>query len=203
MVQQNTYGQECHRESGEGDGCESKSYVIENQQPQKMAIQTLLHADVPPASVMQLSGHKNVQSSNSYSALSIDQQRDLSTILSDHTNSTNLTDDHQNHTLEQQSRQHQPSATDFIDDDEPISLICGQSNSLELQELESAFEPPTSYHLSVKNNQIKISQPPPTGPKYFNFLNATIHGNITININDNAAPAAKRRRIIIDSDSEE
>jgi len=38
---------------------------------------------------------------------------------------------------------------------------------------------------------------------HFNFLNGTIHGNTTMNINDNAAPAAKCRRIIIDSDYEE
>jgi len=37
----------------------------------------------------------------------------------------------------------------------------------------------------------------------FNFLNGSIHGNITINKNDNASQAAKRRRIVIDSDSKE
>jgi hypothetical protein len=53
-----------------------------NHSGRKTAIQTLLHAAVPPTAVMQLSGHKNVQSLNSYAHLSHEQQRTMSQILS-------------------------------------------------------------------------------------------------------------------------
>ena len=50
----------------------------------KTLIETLLHSDVPPTSVMQLTGHKNVQSLNSYSSLSVDQQESMSRAISKH-----------------------------------------------------------------------------------------------------------------------
>jgi len=53
-----------------------------NHSARKTAIQTLLHQEVPPTSVMQLTGHKNVQSLNSYNSLSMDQQRNMSLTLS-------------------------------------------------------------------------------------------------------------------------
>ena len=53
-----------------------------NHSGRKTAVQTLLHAGIPPTDVMQLTGHKNVQSLNSYSHLSLDQQRSVSNILS-------------------------------------------------------------------------------------------------------------------------
>ena len=48
----------------------------------KTGIQCLLHAGIPPTNVQQLSGHKNVQSLNSYSTLSSNQQQKMSHILS-------------------------------------------------------------------------------------------------------------------------
>ena len=45
-------------------------------------IQKLNNQEVPPAHIMQVSGHKNVQSLNNYSSLSEKQQRDVSNILS-------------------------------------------------------------------------------------------------------------------------
>ena len=53
-----------------------------NHSGRKTAIQTLLHAGIPPTDVMQLTGHKNVQSLNSYSKLSNDQQHSISNLLS-------------------------------------------------------------------------------------------------------------------------
>jgi len=176
---------------------------IINHSARKTAIQTLLHADVPPGSVMQLSGHKNIQSLNTYSTLSTDQQRDLSNILADRTNFSNASGDRQNPEFGHQSHPAPSSSTDFMDDDDLISLICAQPNCLDLQELQpAATGPPASYNVSVSNNQ--STQPPPTRPEQFSFLNGTIHGKVTININHNAElAAAKRRRVIMDSDSEE
>lgn len=53
-----------------------------NHSARKTSIQSLLHSGIPPTSVQQLSGHKNLQSLNSYSTLPCDQQRQLSNILS-------------------------------------------------------------------------------------------------------------------------
>jgi len=53
-----------------------------NHSARKTAIQTSLHTGIPPTDVIQLTGHKNMQSLNSYSHLSLDQQHSLSSILS-------------------------------------------------------------------------------------------------------------------------
>jgi hypothetical protein len=45
-----------------------------NHSGRKTAIQTLLHSNVAPTDVVQLTGHKNLLSLNSYSKLSTDQQ---------------------------------------------------------------------------------------------------------------------------------
>lgn len=58
------------------------STKITNHSGRKTAIQTLLHAGIPPTDVMQLTGHKNVQSLNSYAHLSTDQQQSMSNLLS-------------------------------------------------------------------------------------------------------------------------
>ena len=61
-----------------------------NHVARKTAIQTLLHADVPPTEVMQLSGHKKIQSLNAYSEVSENQHQSLSNILA---NIVSRTDD--------------------------------------------------------------------------------------------------------------
>ena len=61
-----------------------------NHSGRKTAIQTLLHAEVAPTEVQQLSGHKNVQSLNAYSTLSTGQQQQLSNILSKSINPKDL-----------------------------------------------------------------------------------------------------------------
>jgi hypothetical protein len=53
-----------------------------NHSARKTAVETLLHAGVAPTDVMQLTGHKNVQSLNSYAHLSTDQQHSISNLLS-------------------------------------------------------------------------------------------------------------------------
>lgn len=50
-------------------------------------ITDLLHAGVPPTAVMQVSGHKNVQSINTYGTLSLNQQRHISGIINRDNNS--------------------------------------------------------------------------------------------------------------------
>ena len=55
---------------------------LTNHSARKRMIQKLNDQEVPPTHIMQISGHKNVQSLNNYSSLSEKQQRDISNILS-------------------------------------------------------------------------------------------------------------------------
>lgn len=59
---------------------------LTNHSARKRLVQKLNDKEVPPTHIMQISGHKNVQSLNNYSSLSHNQQRRISDILS--TNST-------------------------------------------------------------------------------------------------------------------
>jgi hypothetical protein len=52
-----------------------------NHSVRKTMCTQLLHAGVPPTTIIQLSGHKNVQSLNNYATASKDQQRNMSNIL--------------------------------------------------------------------------------------------------------------------------
>ena len=52
-----------------------------NHSGRKNMIQTLVNNDVPPTDIMQLSGHKNVQSITSYSTVSQEQQLNVSHTL--------------------------------------------------------------------------------------------------------------------------
>ena len=56
--------------------------LLTNHSVLKRMIQKLNDQDVPPTHIMQISGHKNVQSINNYSSLSEKQQRNISNILS-------------------------------------------------------------------------------------------------------------------------
>ena len=55
---------------------------LTNHSARKRMIQKLNHHEVPRTHIMQISGHKNVQSLNNYSSLSEKQQRDISNIMS-------------------------------------------------------------------------------------------------------------------------
>ena len=55
---------------------------LTNHSGRKRMIQKLNDQEVPPTHIMQISGHKNVQSLNDYSSLSEKQQRNISNILS-------------------------------------------------------------------------------------------------------------------------
>jgi len=54
---------------------------LTNHSARKRMIQKLNHHEVPRTHIMQISGHKNVQSLNNYSSLSEKQQRDISNII--------------------------------------------------------------------------------------------------------------------------
>ena len=54
---------------------------LKNHSGRKTMIQTLVNNDVPPTDIMQLSGHKNVQSITNYSTVSQKQQLNMSHTL--------------------------------------------------------------------------------------------------------------------------
>ena len=61
---------------------------LTNHSARKTMIQKL--NDIPPTHIMQLSGHRNLQSVNNYSTVSNEQQKNMSVILSGNTISTSI-----------------------------------------------------------------------------------------------------------------
>ena len=55
---------------------------ITNHSGRKTLAQTLLDHDIPPTEIIQITGHKNLQSVNNYSAMGEKQQEKMSSILS-------------------------------------------------------------------------------------------------------------------------
>ncbi|XP_021371134.1 uncharacterized protein LOC110461792 [Mizuhopecten yessoensis] len=54
-----------------------------NPSARKTTVTTLVHNGVPPTEVMQITGHRNINSINHYSSASLEQQKRMSNILSD------------------------------------------------------------------------------------------------------------------------
>ena len=169
-----------------------------NHSARKTAIQTLLHADVAPTAVMQLSGHKNIQSLNSYSHLSIDQQRKLSNVLA--------------------------SSSNYVSTAHPSNLPCpakvqpssqtqrmthGQddiSNISDLQLDASILNDLLNDEFLEPSIPDKIVQPPRSHfttsaiPVPITFSNCTFTGNVVININNHTicSPANKKLKMSVD-----
>ena len=55
-----------------------------NHSARKTAITTLVHAGISPTLVQQHSGHKSLASINNYSTASLNQQKDMSDLLTSH-----------------------------------------------------------------------------------------------------------------------
>lgn len=158
-----------------------------NHSARKTAIETLLHRDIPPTSVMQLTGHKNVQSLNSYSNLSVDQQREVSLILSSNfPQSTNIPST--SHTGSQILPSQPPP--DHTRESEPAQ--CDDTDLMEIPDNILA-----DFAENIERNL--VLRPSANCPAPFSFGN--IYGNVTINVNQGEKPA-KRRRLVIASDSE-
>ena len=61
---------------------------LTNHSARKHMIQKLNDSEIPPTHIMQLSGHKNVQSITNYSSLNLKQQKNISCILTRASSST-------------------------------------------------------------------------------------------------------------------
>jgi hypothetical protein len=152
-----------------------------NHSGRKTAIQTLLHADVSPTDVIQLSGHKNVQSLNSYSHLSTNQQQNVSKIISEKicVPSTNNLSNALPIVI------NNSNDNEVIDDATMNEMLCERSpeNDYRLNVTETIRN--VSSGDSVCHSHVSSSTKV-TSPK-ISMLNGTINGNITININYNRA----------------
>ncbi len=137
---------------------------LSNHSARKTAIQTLLHANVNPTDVVQISGHKNIQSLNAYSHLSNKQQKNISTILSTNVSTSNgcfrvaaVAN------MRNQVALQMPSVSQGID--EPL-------DDATVRELLSDWVPGSSD--LVRGSYRRMLAP-----------NIIVHGNATININYN------------------
>jgi len=157
-----------------------------NHSGRKTAIQTLLHANVPPTNVVQLTGHKNIQSLNSYANMSLDQQRDVSHVLSSKMpdNATGVTSDMCSDQL---------LKSVGLDDDMIIELLDDGSFIDTHSAVQSGSQP------SLNKTQTSSSN---SNPMPFSFLNGcTINGHIELHVHNYAeatAPPAKRSKSIRD-----
>ena len=80
---------------------------LTNHSGRKQMIQTLNDKDIPPSHIMQLSGHKNVQSIKNYSHVSQEQQKSMSRILSGSTSKVQT----ETHFLVETKKQESPTPT--------------------------------------------------------------------------------------------
>jgi hypothetical protein len=167
----------------EAAGLEKKT----NHSGRKTAVQTLLRAEVPPTSVMQLTGHKNVQSLNSYSSLSVLQQQQMSKTLSSllpiqpkpvSAVSTS--------TIEQEADVAYDMFAGFDESWDSLGDAGGAASDNGSHSLASVNTPAAAIG-TVSNMVFDIPRLVPmqlqnaTNPPVFKFLNGVINGNVTIN----------------------
>ena len=85
---------------------------LTNHSARKRMIQTLNDKDIPPSHIMQLSGHRNVQSINNYSHVSQEQQKSMSRILSGSTSMVQT----ETHSLVETRKHQSPTPTAMVGD---------------------------------------------------------------------------------------
>ena len=161
---------------------------ITNHSARKYMIQKLSASNIPPTHIMQISGHKNVQSINNYSEISIQQHQNISEILSS-----------------------RPSNMLVPVTSRPAPAFSGSSQravGLGLAQC-SATEVGANYGPSVRQPLAILSQPDPnilpSNPGSGLFRDCTITNVYIKNYNCSSAafqPQRIRRPVIIDSHSD-
>lgn len=137
-----------------------------NHSGRKTAITTLLEAGCQPTEVAQISGHKNLQSLNHYHSISVEKQKEMSTII--HRNKTSSITE----------------ATESMDDDFDDELVRAS------QEIEQTLQKIESYEQVKQVNTKRVIDLPlirsPGGTLRMNpmslFKNCTFNSNVTINM---------------------
>lgn len=156
-----------------------------NHSARKTGIQSLLHAGVPPTNVQQLTGHKNVQSLNSYSTLSSNQQQQMSHILSKSISSNNceniIIQETHNKTNDNESEiwpdedEFYMNIDKYVEDYE--NIVTEDKSKEKVEIIPTIIESSTA----LRNNISCFSKQP---KEMLSFLSGigTINGNITINL---------------------
>ncbi|CAC5388409.1 unnamed protein product [Mytilus coruscus] len=145
-----------------------------NHSVRKTTFTALAHEKIPPAQIMQISGHKNVQSINEYCSASLNQQQEMSHILS------NVGSGGISKHLEQKKETDQNNnINDMTSDDDDQLLSASQEAELglvlkditnyESNDAKKTTELPEIVHENYKDKTIQM------------FSGAHITGNITIN----------------------
>ena len=140
-----------------------------NHSGRKTTVTSLLHSNVEATTVMQLTGHKNVASVNEYSSASIEQQQQMSNILSDIGSGSRGVVPQAGSCSNTLVNTHiePPNPVEFPDDDEIF-------DNIELSEVCKTIE---NYESVEKN--VKISS---GNSSKFSVLPYASNGNVTINI---------------------
>ena len=97
---------DCAKAAGLGTGKR-----ITNHNARKTLVQKLRESDVPPTEIVQITGHKNLQSINNYSSSGEKQQMAISTLLSTACSSTSVSQQLQSQTVPQPVTQQEFSST--------------------------------------------------------------------------------------------
>jgi hypothetical protein len=149
-----------------------------NHSARKTAIQTLLHANVSPTDVVQITGHKNVQSLNSYSHLSNDQQKNISSILSKNTSNNDQQTSKSNGCFSTAAiATNHEQGTMLASSQTTVAMQTNELDDATVFELMKEWSPDKTLNTSTMSRQFVTPS--------LSFLNGTVSGNVTININYN------------------
>jgi len=200
-----------------------------NHSGRKTAIQTLLHAGIPPTNVMQITGHKNVQSLNSYSHLSEEQQQSISNLLTDHvskaTGQPPAATSVSNPQIPDSDEAPTPTSVanfslQFELDDDTINQLLDDPPFDEMAVLSdpsgtslttNVSENPCYMHSTghdAGSNRVPLGylqlplHPYGQQSQRYQFLNGEIHGNVAIHFHEHFGSAAKRCRLQVVQDSD-
>ena len=144
---------------------------LTNHSVRKRLVQKLVSSNVPPTEIMQITGHKNVQSINNYSSLCEKKMHDISNILSENACGKSVAQA-SNHVTEITSKRTLTESMQIAE--------CSSSKSV-------ASLLPSVLQNAVFNGNVQIS----------------FHGSTELKSrNINVEECRKKRRVIIDSDSD-
>lgn len=152
-----------------------------NHSRRKTAISSLVHAGVPPTIIQQLSGHKNVNYINNYSTASNEQQRHMSSILTNYSSSCS-----------------EPPVTEF---DSSSSSLDKCSSALPSTSVVPSSNTDDIIHQTLTEISSYENQPIMKEHVFGNFKGANISGNVIFSFSSKQPNSFKRCRVIY-SDSE-
>lgn len=196
-----------------------------NHSARKTTVTSLLHSNVEPTQIMQITGHKNIHSVNNYSSASIKQQMEMSNILSNvccGDKKENIQNLNVNNKLNGSNTANNNHHVDSFDNDNVNEDLLVAS-----QEIEDALNEIGNYETLCEISVPQVSRPSAVDlPIKFNssnclcsnltretsevssiFSHASIKGDITINMYHGYKRSFKRhdkkRKRIIMSDSDD